>query len=155
VYVGIKIFRHVVVYDVGNALNVDTTSCDVGCDKDTVTTIFKSVKRLLTLSLREVAVKRRYVLSTTSKLLSEALSGMLHLGKHNDKSFAILFQPVRENFRLRLLCNLIHRVGDRGICIPDLHLNQSRIVKNPVRQFTNLIRHSCGEEKRLTLRWNL
>jgi hypothetical protein len=96
----IEVFRHVVVNNVGYSLYVDTASCDVGCYEDTVTTILETVERLLTLCLREVSVKRRYVLTTTSKLLSETLSGVLHLGKYNHERLAILLQPVRQNLRL-------------------------------------------------------
>jgi hypothetical protein len=149
--VGIKVLRHVVVYNVRNSLHVDTASCNISRDKDTVTTVLKSVKRLLPLSLRKVAVQRRYVLTTTSKLLSETLSGMFHLREHNDESLTILLQPVREDSRLRLLSYLIHRVRNGCVSILNLNLNQRRVVKDAVRQITDLFRHSCREEKRLTL----
>jgi hypothetical protein len=67
--VGVKIFRHIVVYNVRNTLNVDTTRGDIGSDKNSVTTILKAVERLLSLPLREISVKRRDVLPLASELL--------------------------------------------------------------------------------------
>jgi hypothetical protein len=133
VNVGIQILRHIVIYNVRNPLHVDTASRDIGCDQDTVSPVLKSVERLLTLALREVTVQRCNVLTTTSELLSETLRGVFHLGEHNHEGFAILLQPMRENLRLCLLRNLVHRVSDRGVRVLNLHLHKRWIVENAVR----------------------
>jgi hypothetical protein len=98
--VGVKVLRHVVVYNVRDPLYVDTTRGDIRCDKDSVTTILESVQCLLALSLRKVSMERGHMLTTPRELLSETLRGVLHLGEHNHESLSVLLQPVRQNVRL-------------------------------------------------------
>jgi hypothetical protein len=153
--VGVKILRHVVVHNVRNPLHVDTARCDVGGDKNSITAIFEAVQRLLSLSLREVAVKRCYVLTLTSELLSEPLSGVLHLRKHDNESLTVLLKPVSKHVRLRSLRDLIHRVRDRSVSLFHLYSNNRWIVLDTTGELTDLFRHRCREEKGLPLRWKL
>jgi hypothetical protein len=54
----IERFGHVVVDDVRYAININTTSSDVGCNHHSILTITKSIEGVLALTLREVAVER-------------------------------------------------------------------------------------------------
>jgi hypothetical protein len=151
VNVGIKGIRHIVVYNVSDTFNVDSTSRDVGCDHHAERAVLESRERSRALALREVSVKRSRIDADLLKALTELLGSVLHLCEHNCKRARISREPRSEALKLVLVLYRVHRVRHGCHWGLRLYLHDLWVFEDLVRQLLNLIGHRCREEKRLAL----
>ena len=80
--VAVRVQRHVIVNDVCNPVDVDTTGRDIGCDQDLNLVTAKCVQRLLTGVLRLVAVNGGGFDARPFQLLRQRIGATLRLGEY-------------------------------------------------------------------------
>jgi hypothetical protein len=139
---------------VRNAINVDTTRCDIGCNHHAVLSITKAIERILTLALREIPVQRCCIEAVLLKTLSKTLCGVLHLCEDHDKRLRISGKPRSEHRLLFGILNVVHRVRNRSYRSLALYAHNLRVTKDLTGERLNLIGHSCREEHGLSLCWH-
>ena len=137
----------IVVHDVSHVVDVDSTSCHIGCYKHFDTTFFEAIKRFCPRSLTLVSVNCGSSNTNTFKLFNDAVGDVFHLSKHNDFTDVVLFNDRRENPVLVIFIDKKDRLVDTfdGRLIR-LDRDTNGIFHHRFRERFDRRRHRCGEK---------
>jgi hypothetical protein len=128
--VGIERVWHIVVHYVRDTFDIDPASCDIRCDEHAIVPLTKTIERLQTLGLGEIAVKRGRIESELIELLTYLLGGVLHLGEHHHESLRVLLQPGRKGSQLVCGLNVELRVCNCSHRSLEIYSNRLRVSQN-------------------------
>src|SRR5699024_6284628 len=115
---------------VGDALNVKTTGCNVGCNEDVQAAVLQLVDGALTLCLSNVTVDGCCGESACTELFSNFFSFVLGAHEH-DHCFKLGdLEDTGQCIHLVAVCNVEEALGDVGVS-PGFGLNGdfSRVVQ--------------------------
>ena len=147
VNIRLGVVRDIEVDHVRNAVNIETTCCNVGSNQDVQTAILELVNGALTLILRDIAVDGCGVIACIAKLFCNFFSLMLGATEYDHCVVVSYFQDASEGIELcavrgqqEALLNIVIRASfslDSDLC---------RIVQVLLRQATNTVWHGCREQ---------
>ena len=103
----------VVVDDVGDAGDIESTRGDIGADEDAKLRFFESIKRTLALVLGAVSVDRFGSDAGLIESLGEAASGVLHFSENEDAEELGAFEEFLEELELEMRHDLVNLLVHR------------------------------------------
>ena len=149
--VGVGSIRHVVVDDMGNALNIETARCNVGGDHDTEVPGLETAQSLFALSLRAVTMQACDAEPGVGDLPRDLVGTML--GAREDQyGFCIdVLEQFQQQGRLQMGGYGIERVRNRMRRPADTHRDFLRVHQCLRGEQFHLGRESGGEQHGLPL----
>ncbi len=142
--------RDVVVDDVADALDVETTRGDVGGDENVERTVLELVDRALALGLHDVAVDRGRGETAGAQPLGQILGGLLRAHEDDHRLEGLDLEDTGQRVELAL-------VGDEDPPLGDVRRRRRlrldgdflRILEVLLRQPADRARHGRGEQRDL------
>lgn len=154
-HIGLGYFRKLIIHDMGNVVDIDAASRNIGRNEDAAAPRPKAIKRALPLRLALVAVDRRRVYAGRREMLRHAVGAALRPGKH-DRTLKIR-APEQFDEKVALVGviyekDLLHDALDRGR--HRRHRDFYRIMQNFGGEPGDLLWHRGREEQALAILWN-
>ena len=153
VYVGFGIVRNIVVNNVTDTLNVETTGSDIGSDQNIERTFLQAVDHLLTQRLAHITIKSRGGETTGFELFCQL--NRSRTGTHEDNHGVELFDFQNPGQRIQLVqtARHPHLLSDRGDSGGlGTNLNRDRLLQIGICDTADRWRHGGREQSGLTLR---
>ena len=129
---------HVVVDDMRDLRDVETSGGEIGGDEDLELALAKAVERLLALRLRHVALDDRHLELRVFQGATHVPGGVLGLREDKDALRIGVPQDLRQQIRLVRRAHRVERVRDRVRRRLDADLDRHRLVQDLARQNTEL-----------------
>jgi hypothetical protein len=152
VNIAVRILRQIIVHNVGNARNVDTTGGNIGCDQNRELTIAEVAQDFLTDALLFVAMDGIAVDAFIAQLERQFVGICLGFGKDQNAVGVITVENLDQKLGLVVTfhehANLGHTFGDT--CLR-CGFNLDRIFEKTVGQMFDFGRHGCREHHGLMI----
>ena len=141
--------RHVIIDHMRNSGYIDSPGSDVSCHKDTESAVFKTIKRLLSLALRQVSLQRGSLETGLCQLLRQIFRFEFGTGKNQRGLNMRQLEQMYEQFCLLTLFDGIHLVSDTLDRTSVINLHCYRIAEDILGKMPNFTRHCCRENQGL------
>lgn len=112
VYVVINVGRQVIVHNVRDIGDIETTGSDGSCNKDGATAVTEHVKSALTLTLGAVAVDRRGWEVLVDEEVGQRICHALGLDEDQSQARTMSVQDVKQDGALVDVLNVLNLLGD-------------------------------------------
>ena len=136
----------------GNAVNVETTCCNVGSHEDVQAAILELVNGALTLLLGDIAVDGSSVVASVAKRICNLFGLVLRTAEDDDCVILDDLENAGERIHLLTVRGQKVTLGDVVVRTTlGFNSNLSRIVEVLLGQAANRVRHGCREQRDLLL----
>ena len=150
VHVGLGVVRDVVVDDVGDAVDVETTRGDIGGDEDVERARLQLADGAFTLRLHDVAVDRGGGETTRAQLLGQLLGGLLGAHEDDHRLEGLDLEDASQGVELALMRHLHVALGDVGaVCVLDLTVISTGSLQVLLGDLADRARHGRREQRDL------